>query len=226
MNILYIIPARSGSKGLPGKNIKLLNAKPLIYYSIKVAKESKYQGKVIVSTDDQKIAEISKECGADVPYLRPLELSTDQSSSIDVILHAIEFFKQQNVYYDTVVLFQPTSPLRLLEDINIAFDLFIKKNAEAVVSVCENDHHPYWSNTLPESGSMKDFIRPEIKGLNRQQLPKSYRLNGAIYISTVEALVANKGFIHSGTYASVMPNERSVDIDHEIDFDLAESCFI
>jgi len=222
MQLLYIIPARGGSKGLPGKNIKELAGKPMIAYSILAALHSKYKGKVVVSTDDLKIAELSKQHGAEVPFMRPSELATDNASTVDAIIHAIEYYKKQTVYFDLIVLLQPTSPLRTCVDIDNAIDLLIQKKASAIVSVCENEHHPLWSNSLPEDGSMKDFMREEAKGKNRQQLPKNYRLNGAVYVSKTEDLIKHKGFIHEGTYAYIMPANRSIDIDHEIDFKLAE----
>lgn len=222
MQILYIIPARGGSKGLPGKNIRLLGNKPLIAYSIEAAKKSNFKGTILLSTDDKAIADIAKQYGAEVPFIRPAELSNDSASTIDVILHAINYCKQQNQNFDLVVLLQPTSPLRIAEDIDLAIELMIEKKVEAIVSVCEAEHHPLWANILPADGSMGNFIREEIKGKNRQQLPQYYRLNGAIYISTIEALTKHKSFIHDKTIAFQMPIERSVDIDNEIDFKLAE----
>lgn len=222
MNILYIIPARGGSKGLPGKNIKLLAGKPMIAYSIEAALKSKYPGTVFVSTDDASIADIAKEHGAQVPVLRPAELATDTASTTDVIIHALDHYKQEQVVFDLIVVLQPTSPLRTSKDIDAAIELMIQKKAAAIVSVCENEHHPLWSNALPENGSMSEFIREEVKGKNRQQLPVYYRLNGAVYVSTVDEFLKNKGFVHSGTYAYIMPTDRSVDVDHLIDFKLAE----
>lgn len=222
MEILYIIPARGGSKGLPGKNIKLLAGKPMIAYSILAALNCKHKGIVLVSTDDDAIAAVSKSLGAEVPFLRPKELSDDTASTTDVIVHAIDYYKSKNVYFDLIVVLQPTSPLRISDDIDAAIALLKEKNASAIVSVCENEHHGLWSNSLPENGSMKDFIREEIKGKNRQQLPKNYRLNGAIYVSKMDEFAKYKGFIHEGTFAYIMPSNRSVDIDNEIDFKLAE----
>lgn len=222
MQILYIIPARGGSKGLPGKNIKMLAGKPLIAYSISAALNSKFKGTVLVSTDASDIAEVAKKAGAEVPFMRPDDLATDSSSTTDVILHAIEYYKSKNVSFDLIVILQPTSPLRSSSDIDSSIELLNQKNVSAIVSVCENEHHALWSNSLPENRSMKDFIREEIKGKNRQQLPKNYRLNGAIYVSTMEAFLKHKGFIHEGAFAYIMPTERSVDIDSAIDFKLAE----
>jgi CMP-N,N'-diacetyllegionaminic acid synthase len=222
MQILYIIPARGGSKGLPNKNIRLLDNKPMIAYSIIAAQNSHYKGKVVVSTDSEKIATISKEYGAEVPFMRPQELATDSAASIDVIFHAIDYYKERNIHFDVVALLQPTSPLRISEDINKAIKKLLDKNAEAIVGVCESEHHPLWTNTLPIDGSMKNFLPESIKGLNRQQLPIYYRLNGAIFISTVDALYKQKTFIHLNTFSYIMPHERSVDIDNEMDFKLAK----
>jgi N-acylneuraminate cytidylyltransferase/CMP-N,N'-diacetyllegionaminic acid synthase len=222
MEILYIIPARGGSKGLPGKNIRLLGNKPLIAYSIEAAVNSIFKGTVIVSTDDEEIASVGKKYGATVPFIRPNELATDVASTMDVVFHAINFYKQQHVFFDLIVVLQPTSPLRTSTDIDQAISLMKEKNVAAVVSVCESEHHPLWTNILPADGSMKNFIREEVKGKNRQQLPVNFRLNGALYISKSEALEIYKGFIHEKTIAYIMPTDRSVDIDHEIDFKLAE----
>jgi len=222
MEILYIIPARGGSKGLPGKNIRLLGNKPLIAYAIEAAVNSVFKGTVIVSTDDEEIATVGKKYGAAVPFMRPDELATDAASTMDLVFHAINFYKQQHVFFDLVVVLQPTSPLRTSSDIDQAISLMKEKKMYAVVSVCESEHHPLWTNILPPDGSMKNFIREEVKGKNRQQLPLNFRLNGALYISKSEALETYKGFIHEKTIAYIMPTDRSVDIDHEIDFKLAE----
>lgn len=194
----------------------------MIAYSILAALNCKHKGIVLVSTDDEAIAAVAKSAGAEVPFLRPKELSDDTASTTDVIIHAIDYYKNKSVYFDLIVVLQPTSPLRISDDIDTAIALLNEKNATAIVSVCENEHHALWSNSLPENGSMKDFIREEIKGKNRQQLPKNYRLNGAIYVSKMNEFSKYKGFIHEGTFAYIMPTNRSVDIDNEIDFKLAE----
>lgn len=216
--ILAIIPAREGSKRLPNKNILNLAGKPLIAWSIEAAKASKYIDTVIVSTDSEKIATISKSYHAEVPFLRPGELATDEASSIDVILHAIQTLKEP---FDYILLLQPTSPLRTTQDIDAACEL-MNENTQAVVSVCETEHSPLWSNILPDNLSMKDFIRPEIKNKRSQDLPKYYRLNGAIYIAEINYLSENKGFFGTGTKAYIMPAERSTDIDTELDFKYSE----
>lgn len=222
MNILYFIPARGGSKGLPGKNILQLGNKPMIAHSIIAAQNCSYKGTILVSTDDNQIADVAKQYYAEVPFMRPAELANDTAATIDVIFHALEFYKAKGKIFDVIVLLQPTSPLRITEDIEKAIKIMLDKSAEAVVSVCPAEHHPLWANTLPENGSMKGFLRDEVKGKNRQQLPVYYRLNGAIFVSTVEALYKHKTFIHDNTYSYIMPENRSIDIDNLMDFKMAE----
>ena len=220
--VLAIIPARGGSKGLPGKNIKPLLGKPLIAWTIEEAKKSKYIDRLIVSTEDEEIAEVSKKFGAEVPFMRPKELSTNEAKGIDVVLHAIEWMEKNDKSYDLIILLQPTSPLRTSKDIDKATEMLPSKNAKAIVSVCKTHHHPYWSNILPEDGCMKDFIEPKAMNKNRQELPTFYRLNGAIYLCYTDYLKREKRFIGCDTFAYIMPTERSVDIDDEVDFKLAE----
>jgi len=223
-NILGLIPARGGSKGLSRKNIKPLLGKPLIVWTIKQAFASKYIDRVVVSTDDKEIAEISKKYGAEVPFMRPKELAEDNAKGIDVVLHAIDWLRENDKQkqYDLIILLQPTSPLRITDDIDKTIELLFLKKAKAIVSVCEVDHHPLWANTLPEDGCMKDFIRKEIMNKNRQELPVYYRLNGAIYSAYCNYIKERKSFFGKETFAYIMPKNRSVDIDNEIDFELAE----
>jgi len=222
-NILGLIPARGGSKGLPRKNIKPLLGKPLIAWTIEKALTSKYLDRVIVSTDDKEIAEISKKYGAEVPFIRPKELAMDNAKGIDVVLHAIDWIKKSDKQYDLLMLLQPTSPLRRSEDIDKAIEYLFFKEAKAIVSVCEVDHHPLWANTLPEDGCMKDFIRQEIMNKNRQELPVFYRLNGAIYLAYFDYVKQCKCFMGKETFAYIMPRERSIDIDNEVDLKLVEN---
>lgn len=223
-NILGLIPARSGSKGLPRKNIKPLLGKPLIAWTIEQSLASKYLDRVVVSTDDKEVAEISKKYGAEVPFMRPKELAEDNAKGIDVVLHTIDWLEEndQRKQYDLLMLLQPTSPLRKSEDIDKVIELLLLKKAKAIVSVCEVDHHPLWANILPEDGCMKNFIRKEIMNKNRQELPIFYRLNGAIYLSYCNYIKERKSFFGKDTFAYIMPKSRSVDIDDEIDFKLVE----
>lgn len=216
--VLAIIPARGGSKRLPNKNILPLAGKPLIAWTIEASLESAFIDKVIVSTDSLKIKEIALQYGAEIPFLRPSELATDTADSISVVKHTLDYF---NGEFDYVVLLQPTSPLRTKDDIDNAFKM-LKGNVKSVVSVCETEHSPLWANTLPEDLSMENFIKHEVKNLRSQDLPSFYRLNGAIYISEIEYLFWNSGFIGKLTKAFIMKQDRSIDIDTEFDFKLCD----
>lgn len=220
-SILSIIPARSGSKGLKDKNIKELNGKPMIAYTIEAALKSGIFKDVIVSTDSTKYAEISKKYGAQVPFIRPKELANDYASSNDVVLHVLEEMEKLGKKYDYFMLLQPTSPLRTAKHIIEAYELLQEKDANSVVSVCEVDHSPLLMNTLDDSLSLDKFIdKKNIK--RRQDLPKYFRINGAIYLAKVEHFVKYKNFYKEKSFAYIMDKKESIDIDNEIDFQLAQ----
>jgi CMP-N-acetylneuraminic acid synthetase len=219
--VLAIIPARKGSKRLVNKNLLSLNGKPLIEWTINEAQKATCISELIVSTDSLEIKKFSETKGVHVPFLRPEEFSGDTATSIDVVFHALEFFKNKGITFEYCLLLQPTSPLRSDHDIENAFNL-LNETTEGVVSVCELDHSPLWSNTLPDDGSMKHFLSDEIKNKRSQDLEPYYRLNGAIYIASVDYLYQNQSFIGEKTKAYIMPKDRSVDIDDEIDFFTAE----
>jgi len=222
-HVTALIPARGGSKRLPRKNVKILGDKPLIAWSIEVAKASKYIDRVIVSTDDEEIKKISEQYGAEVPFLRPEYLSNDHASSFDVVKHTIDFLGL-NKSNELIVLLQPTSPLRLVSELDTALEFFIAKNAKGVVSISETEHSPMWSNTLPENGCMADFIRPEVQGKRSQDLPTFFRLNGSIYIYETLALVKkNKLFYDENVYGFQTSLETAVDIDTGLDFLIADT---
>lgn len=220
--ILAVIPARAGSKGLPGKNIRPLLGKPLIAWSIKQASRSKYIDKVVVSTESPTVASIARRYGADVPFLRPKKLATDTAKSIDVILHALSYFAKLGNIYDIVVLLQPTSPLRKSADINKAIEGLLANKAKAIVSVCKEEHSPLWSVTLTAGNKIGQFLGKGAEKKSRQSLPIFYRINGAVYVAEVDYLKRNKGFFGKLTFAYIMPQERSVDIDNKFDFSFAE----
>ena len=222
MKNLAVITARSGSKGLKDKNIKLLGKYPLLAYSIKAAKESGMYDEIFVSTDSERYAEIAREYGAGVPFLRSDKIAGDNASSWDAVREALDKYQELGKTFDTVTLLQPTSPLRSAEDIRNGYQIFEEKNADYVIGVCQTDHSPLWCNTLPEDLSMADFISKEIDSKPRQELPDYYRINGALYIVRVDKLDGVTDMYHSGCFAYVMPQERSVDIDTEFDFKLAE----
>ncbi|HIF9339302.1 TPA: cytidylyltransferase domain-containing protein [Photobacterium damselae] len=221
MNILAIIPARAGSKRLPNKNILDLGGKPLIQWTIEAAIECSQIETVMVSTDSKKIADISKKLGADVPYLRSSELSSDIASSTDVVIDVIEYYKSVGKHFDAIMLLQPTSPLRSANDIRNAIVLYYERKTNAVVSVTECDHSPLWCNTLSDDLCMDDFISDEIKELRSQDLPTYYRLNGAIYLVNTNVFYKYKSFMPSFTYSLIMDRESSVDIDNEQDLNYA-----
>lgn len=220
LSILGFVPARAGSKELPGKNIRPLAALPLILYTIRAARESGVFDALLVSTDGEEIARLAREAGAEVPFMRPAELATDGARSIDVLHHGMRWLEEQGRRYDCVMLLQPTSPLRTAADIRAALDILVEKKAQAVISVCQVEHHPFWCNALPPDGCMENFLR--LPAVNRQELPPYYRLNGAIYLARWDYIISRDSWFGPRTFAYVMPWERSVDIDSAFDFLLAE----
>lgn len=223
MSNIAIIPARSGSKGLKDKNIKPLHGKPLLAYSIAAALESRIFDEVMVSTDSENYARVAREYGAQVPFLRSEELSTDSAGSWDVVREVLKKYAENGQRFDMVTLLQPTSPLRAAKDILGAYSLYKEKQAKAVVSVCEMEHSPLWSNILPEDGSLEGFLRPEVINCGgRQNLDTYYRINGAIYMYCLKDGDMSFDLYAKGCYAYRMERETSVDIDVELDFVLTE----
>ncbi|WP_252223594.1 MULTISPECIES: acylneuraminate cytidylyltransferase family protein [unclassified Clostridium] len=220
--ILAIIPARGGSKGLPGKNILNLNGKPLIAHTILASKNSKFVTRVVVSTDDKEIAEISKKYGAEVPYLRPNSLAKDKSLTIDSVFHMLDYLEKYEDYSpDYVLLLQCTSPLRNEQHIDEAIEKLVKSDFHGIISICESEVNPYWTNIL-KNESLKYFLEEGKNITRRQDLPKIYRYNGAIYLAKTEALKREKTFEVENLTGYVMDRESSIDIDTEIDFKIAE----
>lgn len=216
---IAIIPARAGSKRLPNKNSLLLDDHPLISWTIRAALDSGAFERVLVSTDSPFIADISRSYGAEVPFLRPAPLASDEASSADVVLHALTAADATDM--DAFCLLQPTSPMRRARHIQESRRLMQERQADNVVSVCECEHSPLWSNTLPESGSLAGFIRQEYRGLRSQDLPAYYRVNGAIYWVGIARFLQERRFLlDDSSYAYKMHPEDSVDIDHELDLEL------
>jgi len=221
--MIAIIPARSGSKGLPGKNIKPLLGKPLIAYSIEAAKSAASVDEVFVSTDSPEIAKIARKFGASVPFLRPEELAGDKSKAIDVYIHTIEKLKAE--YDKTVtgfIVLQPTSPLRLSSDIDSAISLFKEKEADSVISVTEAAHPPVWAKKITPEGVLSDYFPEYASNQNRQEIEKAYMPDGTLFIFNYLKLKEEYGYYFDKTYPYIMPAERSVDIDTQLDFDFAE----
>ncbi len=223
MNNLAIVTARSGSKGLKDKNIKELCGKPLMAYSIEAAIASGEFSHVMLSTDSERYAEIGMQYGAEVPFLRSCDNASDRASSWDVVREVLENYREQGLEFDTVTLLQPTAPLRTAEDIQNAYRLFEEKQATSVVAICEVEHSPLWCNTLPDTGSLDGFLN-NATNRQRQQLGEAYyRINGALYLVDVKHFLAGNSIYDSGSYAYIMPAEKSIDIDHALDFKIAET---
>jgi CMP-N,N'-diacetyllegionaminic acid synthase len=220
--ILTVIPARGNSKGISRKNIKLLAGKPLIAWTIETALALQAICRVIVSTDDVEIAQIARQWGADVPFLRPNILSSDSAKSVGVIIHALDWLmKKDNYLPDFVLLLQPTSPLRTAFDIKGAIKLQKGKNADAVVSVYEVSHPFSWVREIDRD--RKFLPKPDVGSVSRRQdARKLYQLNGALYLIKTSVLKKELTFTPEKTYAYIMPNERSLDIDTPWDFYLAD----
>ena len=221
MKNIAIIPARSGSKGLKDKNIKELDKKPMMAYTIEAALASEMFDCVHVSTDSGAYADIARAYGADVPFLRVNELAKDQTSTWDALRYAVLQYKELGREFDLVTLLQPTSPLRGAEDIRGAMRVFQEKNADAVISVCELEHSMQICNTLGENESMYQFIDSNKVGA-RQAFVPYYRINGAIYIQKMHMLMNKENLYNERSYAYVMDKLHSIDIDDAFDFAVAE----
>jgi CMP-N-acetylneuraminic acid synthetase len=223
MEVIGLITARGSSKSIPQKNIKMLAGKPLIAWTIEAALQCKELSRIIVSTDDEEIAKVARQWGAEVPFIRPVELAQDDSSSISVALHTIHWLEEREGFCeDYIMLLQPTSPFRTAEDIQQSIELATKHRAVAVVSVCEAEHHPYLCKRVLDDRTLADFISTDIGYLRRQDLPPAYALNGAIYLCQRMALLRDQTFFPEGTIAYVMPRERSLDVDTMWDWHVAE----
>ena len=220
--IVAIIPARGGSKGVKRKNIRQLNNKPLIAYTIEAAHRSKYIEKVVVSTEDIEIAEVSKYYGAEVPYLRPVELATDTAATIDVILNMLKYLEDNEGYKsEYVALLQCTSPFRNEKHIDEAIEKLFHTQMDAITSVCEVKDNPYWSNVF-NGERLEYFLEVGRNFTRRQDLPKVYTFNGAIYIIKTEVLKKLKTLEPDRLTGYIMDELSSCDIDTELDFKMAE----
>ena len=221
--MLAIIPARGGSKGLHRKNIKLLNGLPLIYYSIKAALDSKLVNRVIVSTEDKEIANIAKDFGAEVPFMRPDSLASDKSMVIDTYFNVVDQISKQNSKpVESFLALLPTTPLRTSNDIDRAIKIFNHKKANSVISVNESSKPLYWHRRITKDGKLKSFLPKFDAVKNRQEFEKTYLPNGAIYVFLTEALRSTREYYSNKTYPYIMPIEKSIDIDNETDFEIAE----
>ena len=217
--ILAVIPARGGSKGIPGKNIKMLAGKPLLAWTIEAAKGSRYIDRLILSSDDKDIISVALEYGCEVPFVRPANLAQDDTPGIAPVLHALEVLEEK---FDYVVLLQPTSPLRQTEDIDACIEKCLEEQAMSCVTVSEVKENPNWMFTLEEGLYLKRLLSEGGKYKRRQDCPTYYVLNGAVYVMQCEWVQREKRTVFEGTIASIMPKMRAVDIDEMLDFQLCE----
>ena len=223
MKVLGVIPARGGSKGVPKKNVKLLGGKPLIAYSIEAARAAKRLTRVIVSTDDEEIAEVSRRWGADAPFLRPAELATDAAKAVPVIQHALEEMERRDdLVYDAVLMLQPTTPFRTGADIDRAIEILEKTGADSVISVVDVEgHHPARMKYLEDGRLIDPDFCEAYENQPRQELRPMYLRNGMIYLTRREVMRSGS-FKGSDCRALIVETHRSVNIDTPLDFELAE----
>lgn len=214
--VLAIIPARGGSKGLPRKNLLPGGGRPLIAWTIEAALQSTCISRVILSSDDDEIMAVARKYGCEVPFKRPMELANDTASSMDVVFHALDQFPG----CESVMLLQPTSPLRTAADIDAAFAVMQERQAPACVSVCPVEESPYWMYRLEKQSRLHSILDVPEGVARRQDLPPIFALNGAIYIASTQWLRGNGGFVSNETVGYVMPRERSIDIDTPDDYRL------
>ena len=223
MRNIAVIPARSGSKGLPDKNIRLVNGKPLLAYTVEAALDSGCFDVVHVSTDSEMYADIARTYGADVPFLRSAELASDTANTWDAVREVLKRYAEMGKTFETVMLMQPTTPLRTGEDVKAAYKLMNEKKAKSVIAVCEVDHSPLWCDMIPEDGNMKGFGRKDLAWVTRQELKPFYRVNGAIYLLSVsDNTITDDDIYENDCYALFMDRKKSIDIDCEDDLDLVE----
>jgi CMP-N,N'-diacetyllegionaminic acid synthase len=222
MRILALITARGGSKRLPGKNIRVLGGKPLIVWSIDVAKDIPEICDILVSTDDPAIATVSKEAGANVPWLRPAELATDTASSVDVALHALDWYEAENGAVDGLLLLQPTSPFRTQATVQRGIDLFSKHGRQPVLGVSPTHDHPMWTLKM-EGKYLVSFMPDQGLGMRSQDLPSAYVINGSFYLIFPAELRARRAFLGAKTIPLVIESpQEALDIDTGLDFMMAE----
>lgn len=226
MKILGIIPARGGSKGVPRKNIKEMNGKPLLAYTTEVALEAKdVFHKIIVSTEDEEIAEVARGLGVEVPFLRPKEYATDSSASINLVRHALLTLEEsEGIQYDAVLLLQPTNPLRIKEDIYGSIKLLNEKDTDSVISVGRAvSNHPAYMKKIDGNGYLEPYSIAEVEGTRRQDFkPYAYFRDGAIYLTKRDVIVNENSLWGKRITPYIIPEERSVGIDSMLDWHLCE----
>ena len=220
--IICVVPARGGSKGVPRKNVKKLAGKPLIAYTIQQARKSKYIDRVIVSTENKEIADIARKYKAEVPFVRPKKLAGDNVATVDVLLHVIDWLKKNEKYdFDILVLLHATAPLRNISDIDDSIKILVEKKADNVFSVTEAQRNPYFNMVEVDK---KGRVALSKKGAfpTRQSAPKVYDMNASVYVWWKDVLKKEKGIFLKNSRIYIMPKSRSIDIDDDVDFRIAE----
>jgi CMP-N,N'-diacetyllegionaminic acid synthase len=221
------VPARGGSKGLPGKNTRLLCGRPLIQWSIDTALACEDVDAVVVSTDDDQIAAVAAAAGAEVPFIRPPSLAVDTASSIDVTMHALNYLESNGRYFDIVLLLEPTSPLRAVVDIQAAIERIVVSKASAIVSVCRAETtHPSFMFRITERERLEPYMPIWPSGMRRQELEPLYYPDGTLYGSTVGSLKKKRSFIHEDTLVYEISKWKALEIDDIDDFELVEAIAI
>lgn len=224
MRVLGVIPARGGSKGIPRKNIRLLGGKPLIAWTIEAARQSRLLTRVILSTEDEEIAAVGRQWGVEVPFLRPAELAQDDTPTLPVVLHALDWFAAHGESFEAVMVLQPTNPLRTAQDIDGAIERLEKTGADSVISFVDvGEKHPARMKVIDQDLRVWDppFAEPK-EGMRRQDLPKYYLREGSIYLTRVNVLLEQQSFRGKDCRAWIIEPQRAVNIDEEMDFLLAE----
>ena len=228
-SVIGIVPARAGSKGLPRKNIAPLCGKPLIAWSIEAGLRSQYIDLVIVSTDSNKIAGIAAEYGASVPFIRPAELATDETPTIDVVIHALEYLNiQRKQRFDYTVLLEPTSPLRDEADIDRAIKQLVDNvGASSLVGISRTEaQNPAFLVVLSENNFLIGLDQSEIKPVRRQEIKDVYFLEGSIYVSDTKTLIARRTFCHQETLGCIFPKWKSLEVDDLEDLIMVEALML
>jgi CMP-N-acetylneuraminic acid synthetase len=216
-----LIPARGGSKGIPKKNIRDLNGKPMIAYTIEAALASPHVTTVVVSTDSEEIAQVAREYGAEVPFLRPSELAQDTSKTIDAVMHAVETLAAAGRSFDQLILLQPTSPLRTTSDIDLCMQTFYAHDEQPLVSVSEVHDHPILIRSLDETGYVHHLLDVQST-VRRQDMPRYYRVDGSVFVARIKDL-SRETSINDAPIGCVLPKENTIDIDSLDDFYYAEA---
>jgi CMP-N,N'-diacetyllegionaminic acid synthase len=224
MRVLCIIPARGGSKGIPGKNIKLLNGKPLLAYTAEIALQSKHLSEVILSSEDPVVIGVAKALGIKVPFVRPTELALDDTPTIDVLVHALQWFENQNSLFDAVCLLQVTSPFRTVAFLDKAITKFIDSGCDSLISVQKvpHEYNPHWTFEVNPEGNLKIATGEEKIISRRQELPEAYHRDGSIYITKTEVLLQQRSLYGKSTTFIESSSEFYVNIDTVNDWEKAE----